>query len=257
MRADPQSTQRVDVLSFYVDPYDDGVSPDGIVLLESKARVAEIPLAPDQSDIIPVKDMRHDFGDTKHHEVFYSLLSRPGSSSTSPTAPPRLSGTTAVVMSPRKFAAGTVVVTGTGAAATVTYKEGRDYVEDDTAGSIARISTGSIPDGATVRSVRRPAGHQFQPGTVAHPPTKLGYPVYIPSSVRPPAPAVRYLMPLFRWHKESSKRKTSSGPAPCSASTWAAPGTRPARGNSRRRRRRSRPERRCRPISRRWSAATA
>ncbi len=212
VRADPKSTQRVDVLSGYVDPYDDGVSPTGIVLLESKARVAEIPLAANQSGIIPVKDMRHDFGDTKHHEVFYSLVSTTRFLEYfTETASVELSGTTAVVVSPQKFAAGTVVVMGTGSAAAVTYKEGVDFVEDDTAGSIARLSTGSVPDGATVQV-------QFVPPPVtrssleasAHPPTKAGYPVSVPSSVRPPAPAVRYLVPAFRWQQKTLPKVRTS-----------------------------------------------
>ncbi len=200
------------MLSFYGDPYDDGVSPDGIVLLESKARVAEIPLAADASDIIAVKDMRHDFNDTKHHEVFYNLVSTTRFLEYfTETTTVKLSGTAAVVVYPKRFAAGTVVVMGTGAAASVTYKEGVDFVEDDAAGSIARISTGSVPDGATVQVqfVAPPVTRSsLEPS--AHPPTKIGYPVSVTSSVRPPAPAVRYLIPAFRWQQESHpKLKTS------------------------------------------------
>lgn len=205
VRADPKSTQRVDVLSFYVDPYDDGVSLDGIVLLESVARVAEIPLAADASDIIPVKDMRHDFNDTKHHEVFYNLVSTTRFLEYfTETTTVELSGTTAVVVSPKKFAPGTVVVMGTGDAVSVTYKEGVDFVEDDAAGSIARISTGSVPDGAKVQvQFVAPPVTRSSLEASAHPPTKIGYPVSVPSSVRPPAPAVRYLIPAFRWQQES------------------------------------------------------
>jgi hypothetical protein len=212
VRADPKSTQRVDVLSLYVDPYDDGASPGGIVLLESRARVAEVPLAADQSDIIPVKDMRHDFGDTKHHEVFYTLVSTTRFLEYfTETATVKLSGTTAVVVSPKKFAAGTVVVTGTGPAASVTYKEGVDFVEDDAAGSIARLSTGSVPDGATVQAqFAAPPVTRSSLEPSAHPPTTTGYPVSVPSSVRPPAPAIRYLIPAFRWQQKTlPKLKTS------------------------------------------------
>ena len=100
---------------------------------------------------------------------------------------------------------------GTGGAVSVTYKEGVDFVEDDAAGSIARISGGSVPDGATVQVqfVAPPVTRSsLEPS--AHPPTKIGYPVSVPSSVRPPAPAVRYLIPAFRWQQESNpKLKTS------------------------------------------------
>ena len=74
VRAHPPSTQRVDVLSSYTDPYDDGVSATGIVQLEQRARVAELPLESDASDVIAVTQLRHDFGDTKHHSVSYSLI---------------------------------------------------------------------------------------------------------------------------------------------------------------------------------------
>ena len=119
------------------------MSPDGIVLLESKARVAEIPLAADASDIIPVKDMRHDFSDTKHHEVFYNLVSTTRFLEYfTETTTVKLSGTPPSSFLPKSFAAGTVVVMGTGNAASVTYKEGVDFVEDDTAGSIAGSAPG-------------------------------------------------------------------------------------------------------------------
>lgn len=212
VRADPKSTQRVDVLSFYVDPYDNGVSAGGIVPLESRARVAELPLAADQSDVIAIKDLRHDFGDTKHHDVFYDLVSTTRFLEFfTETTTATLTGTTAVVVSPGKFAPGTVVVKGMGTASSLTYKAGVDFVEDDAAGSIARIATGSIADGATVEvQFVAPPVTRSSLEPAAHPPTKLGYLVSVPSSARPPAPAVRYLIPAFRWEQTSSpKIKTS------------------------------------------------
>ena len=74
VRAHPPSTQRVDLLSSYTDPYDDGESAVGVVDLVHQARVAELPLESDAAEVIPVKAARHDFGDTKHHAVYYSLL---------------------------------------------------------------------------------------------------------------------------------------------------------------------------------------
>lgn len=212
VRADPKSAQRADLLSFYVDPYDDGTNPDGITLLESKARVAEFPLGADQSDVIPVKDVRHDFGDTKHHEVFYNLLATTRFLEYfTESKDVKLTGTAAVVVSPEHFAPGTVSVRGTGAKSTETYKEGVDYTEDDGSGSITRIASGAITDGAEVEvRFAVPPVTRSSLEADAHPPTKLGYPVSVPSSARPPAPALRYAIPAFRWLEKSTKTTKSS-----------------------------------------------
>jgi hypothetical protein len=212
VRAHPPSTQRVDLLSFYVDPYDDGSSLDGIKPLENKARVAELPLAADQNDVIAIKDVRHDFSDTKHHDVFYNLLSTTRFLEYfTETVTTPLSGTTAVVVSPKKFAPGTVIVRGTGSSASLSYKEGVDYTENDEAGSIARIAGGSIADGATVQvQFVAPPVTRSSLEPVAHPPTKLGYLVSVPSSARPPVPAVRYLIPAFRWEQKTGPKLKAS-----------------------------------------------
>lgn len=72
LTANPPSTQRVDMLSMYTDPFDDGKSKQGAVPVTSKARVGEFPLASDHGGTIDVTRLRQDFGDTKHHEVFCS-----------------------------------------------------------------------------------------------------------------------------------------------------------------------------------------
>ncbi len=212
VRAHPPSTQRVDVLSSYTDPFDDGTSATGIVGRESQARVAELQLASGASPVVPVKGMRHDFGDTKHHTVFYSLLAttRFLEYFTSSSAVV-LHGTTAVVASAHGFAQGTVAVQGTGANAHVTYAEGTDYTENDTAGSIARLAAGRIPDGAHVQvTYNAPPVTRSSLEKDAHPPAPRGYAVDIPSSARPPAPDLRYLIPAFtRGQSSTSAKKTS------------------------------------------------
>ena len=50
-----------------------------------RARVAELPLESDASDVITIDSIRHDFGDTKHHSVSYSLLATTRFPSTSRT----------------------------------------------------------------------------------------------------------------------------------------------------------------------------
>ena len=104
------------MLSFYVDPYDDGVSPDGHRAPgEQGPAWPRSPWPPTQSDIIPVKDMRHDFNDTKHHEVFYNLVSTTRFLEYfTETTTVKLSGTSRCRCFSKRFAAGTVVVMGTG-----------------------------------------------------------------------------------------------------------------------------------------------
>ncbi len=212
VRADPPSTQRVDVLSSCTDPFDDGSSATGMVLRESKSRVAELQLASDASAVIGVTNMRQDFGDTKHHSVFISLLATTRfleyfASASDVT----LHGTTPVVVSAHGFAQGTVVVEGTGAHAAQTYVAGTDFTENDGAGSIARISSGRIPNGATVQvSYVAPPVTRSSLEADAHPPAPQGYLVDVPSSARPPAPDLRYLIPAFSWDRVLSATKKVS-----------------------------------------------
>lgn len=210
--AHPPSTQRVDVLSSYTDPFDDGVSASGVVSLEHKARVGELPLESGDPGDVPVTNMRQDFGDTKHHSVYYSLLAttRFGEYFTS-VADVALHGTTPAVVSKPGFAQGTVVVQGTGANTSHTYVEGTDFTENDSAGTIARLSSGGIPNGATVQVsyVAPPITRSsLEPG--AQPPTSQGYLANVRSSARPPAIDLRYAIPAFGWQRTSSAAKKTS-----------------------------------------------
>jgi hypothetical protein len=210
VRADPASTQRVDVLSYYVDPYDDGTVSTGITLLTSKARVAEIPLKADQSGVIAIKNLRDDFSDTKHHEVYYNLLATSRFLEYfAQTADVTLTGSASAVVSKIGFVPGTVVVSSTGSGTPATYTEGVDYTEDDAAGSIAAIVGGSIVATATATATvqvrfNAPPVTRSSLEKDAKPPTADGYRVSIPSSARPPAPIVRYLIPAFGWQKTAT-----------------------------------------------------
>lgn len=210
--AHPPSTQRVDVLSAYTDPYDDGVSATGTVPLSHQARVAELALEGDASGDITISSMRHDFGDTKHHAVSYSLLATTRFLEYfTVTSDVTLHGTTASAVSAGGFAQGTVVVRGTGADAARTYIAGTDYTENDAQGSVARVAAGGIPDGAVVQvSYAVPPVTRSSLEADAQPPTADGYQVGIPSSQRPPAPDVRYLIPAFGWQRGSSSTSMTS-----------------------------------------------
>ena len=209
--AQVQSTVRVDVLAAWADPYDDGKSKQGAVLLEKTSRVDEIPLTLGQSDLVPLYKIRHDFGDTQHHEVFYSAVATTRFLEYfTEVVTETLSGTGAVVCSKPGFAAGTVEVRAADDTATI-YRSGVDFTEDDKAGSIARISSGSIPDGTSV-SVQfvAPPVTRSSLEKEAKPPTKFGYLLSIPSTARPPAPDVRYLIPAWNWVTVKSASSPSS-----------------------------------------------
>jgi hypothetical protein len=210
-RANVQSTIRVDVIAAWADPYDDGRSTEGAVLLDKTSRVDEIPLSLGQSDLIPLYKMRHDFGDTQHHEVFYSALATTRFLEYfTETVTETLNGTTAVVCSAAGFAPGTVEVRAADDTATI-YRSGVDFTEDDTAGTIARIADGSIPDKASVDvQFVVPPVVRSSLEKVAKPPTKFGYLVSVPSTARPPAPDVRYLIPAWNWVTASSATSPSS-----------------------------------------------
>ncbi len=211
--ANPPSTQRVDMLSVYTDPFDDGTSKQGSVPMTSKARVAEFPLDSHHSDVIDFTKLRQDFGDTKHHEVFYHLLATTRFAEYfTQTATVKLAGTTPVVVSHKGFAAGTVVVTGTGRHASTTYMAGKDFHENDAHGMITRIAKGSIANGAEVEvQFVAPPITRSSLESVARPPTSAGFRLSIPSSARPPAPDVRYLIPAFGWaRKDLTKSKVSA-----------------------------------------------
>jgi hypothetical protein len=206
-----QSTIRVDVLAAWADPYDDGKSPQGTVLLEKTSRVDEIPLALGQSDLLPFYKIRHDFGDTQHHEVFYNAVATTRFLEYfTEVVTERLTGTVAVVCSKAGFAPGTVDVRAAGDTATI-YRSGVDFTEDDKAGSIARIRGGSIPEGGSVEvQFVAPPVTRSSLEKDAKPPTKFGYLLSIPSTARPPAPDLRYMIPAWNWVTVKSATPSSS-----------------------------------------------
>ena len=211
LMAHPQTSQRVDVLAQWTEPYDDGRNPAGPVELHGTARVGELPLQPDSPDTRKLADLRHDFGDTKHRVVYYEAqatsrfleyFTKNGSAT--------LTGTSPVTVSPKGFAPGATTVRH----GTVTYRAGVDYLLNDNHGTIARIAEsqgGSIPDMQTVEVdyvVPPVTRSSLEPD--AHPPTSKGIKVSIPSSARPAVPDVRYVIPAFEWLGSSSPAKIIS-----------------------------------------------
>lgn len=143
----------------------------------------------------------HGFSDTKRHVVDYSLV---GTTRYMEYFVQRnkigLPGTTAVKVAGSGIAPGTDVLRSVDG--TVTYQRDVDYAVDYAAGTVQRIAAGAIPAGGIVEvaivalPVSRPS-----PGT----PKRLD----IPSTARPAAPKVAWIVPTFGW-TESSGRLTTT-----------------------------------------------
>jgi hypothetical protein len=207
---DPPSTSRLDVLAQWTDPFDDGHSASGSVPLHGNSRVGELSVGRSDPTTEPFSDLRHDFGDTKHHIVYYE-----GRATTAfleyftEAVDANLNGTAATVVA-AAFAPGTVRVSGTGPLAHEVYSPNVDYREDDAKGSLTRVATGGIASGATVQvQYVSPPVIRSSLEADAHPPTPKGNRVSVPSTTRPPVPDVRYILPAFAW-------KSSTAPTPTS-----------------------------------------
>ena len=139
---------KLDVLSKWEEPFDDGVNPLGSVYCSTTHRWARSRSASEQPPPISVDDagpgLRHDFGDTKHRLVYYEAQA-----TTSfleyfvETDKVTLHGTAPTVVNAGGLATGATTVKSIGTPA-ITYQPTVDYIEDDAAGTIARTPTSAI-----------------------------------------------------------------------------------------------------------------
>lgn len=143
--------------------------------------------------------LSHVYPDTKHRDVFYRA-----------TATSRfieyfrvaqdivLNGTTAVLLDVNGLVPSIERVTSPDGS--TTYRATADYVMDAEAGTITRVSSGAITDGASVHItyVARPVARDSLE-KIVKPNTKLGLPVTIPSSAPPASLDLRYVVPSFAW----------------------------------------------------------
>jgi hypothetical protein len=184
------STARVDVLAEWTEIVDSGRdSPDPA--LESFRALAFTHVVTEtgnaQADTLIG---RHEFGDTRHRRVEYTATatSRFVAYFARQTQH-RLTGTTPQVLD----GAGLVRNSVTVGVAAGQYAEGRDYVLDLVAGTIARTVPSGMPSGqlVTVRYTALPVTRVSENPAVRD----------VPSTARPPAPAVRYAVPAFSWSR--------------------------------------------------------
>jgi hypothetical protein len=195
------STSRVDALATWVDPVDGGPgSGPPTEQVHRRDHAFAIPLDRDEEDPdeddYPVDD-RHEFGDTKHHEVTYELQATTAFAEyfTKGATFPWTGGRIALPSFDEGIVTGSVRVRG--ADGTV-FEADRDFVVDHDAGSIAgpRGSAGRIAVGDDVRVTWLP-----------NPITRDGgpsLPLHVPASTRPLPPIVRDVVPTFAWSTERS-----------------------------------------------------
>jgi hypothetical protein len=207
---DAQSSQRIDILAAWKEPFDDGTNPAGSVELAGNGRVGELEIALGSPNTIALNAMRHDFGDTKHRVVDYQALATSRFLEYfAEYATVNLSGTTPVTINAGGIAQGSLIVTDTTTA--LAYQSGVDFTENDTAGTIVRINGGAMPNPATVNVqyvVPLVTRSSLEPA--ANPPTPQGTPASIPSSARPAPPGVSYILPAFEWIKKSTSSQVKS-----------------------------------------------
>jgi len=209
---DPPSTSRLDIVASWMEPFDDGTSASGSVELAGNARVGELDVLPTDPTTEPFSNLQHHFGDTKHRNVYYEARATTAFLEYfTETVDVTLTGTTPTLVDSTGLAQGTVVVSGTGAAAATTYVPDLDYVEDDAAGTLARIAGSTIASGAVVEVTYVPPPvlrSSLEPD--ANPPAPQGNLLSIPSSARPAVPDVRYLLPTFAWQYSADPTPTST-----------------------------------------------
>ncbi len=222
IEVDYMSSQKLDIFSVWSEPFDDGINPIGSVELPFNCAVGEVTLDLTNdtatSVTIPsagppaVPSLRHDFGDTKYRLVYYEARSTSRfleyfTESVSVT----LTDATPATVDPGGMATGTVVVSSEGSGSTPSdmYQPTIDYTEDDVAGTITAIEGGAIigSHGGTatvnVSYVPPPVTRSSLEEVVA-PATATGYPLIVPSTARPSAPDVRYVLPLFSFTDTTS-----------------------------------------------------
>ena len=198
-------------------------------ILKAKADVVEIPISPQDDSVALEGGILHEFGDTKHRKVDYTFegtsrfseyfreerdLTLPDSAPApapapgpTPTATPKALATPVKEPTPTPLPSGTpgllapeglvedsdivrTVPPPTGPDPQVRYTRDRDYTINYAAGTIARTSGGAIGSTDTVRVefIRKPVTRE-----------SIVSPVDVPSSARPAAPKVLYVIPTFRW----------------------------------------------------------
>jgi hypothetical protein len=204
---DRRSTSRLGLLAAWTDPVDriDRPAPESA---DATAQAFEVQVnsAEAGSDVIAVNEA-HEFHDTKYHKVSYTAVATTRFAeyfverttrtlSTDPDNP--------TVISTEGIVPGTdaVAANGDGTSARVTYVRGTHYNVDYADGTMVAL-VDNLPGNLEVAFVPPPVTRQsteVEPVAV----------VNVPSSARPAAPDVAYLVPTFGWEQQSTATSIAS-----------------------------------------------
>ncbi|MGD0083458.1 MAG: hypothetical protein ABSD78_09720 [Acidimicrobiales bacterium] len=201
-------SSKVDLLSSWTTPFDDGTNPAGAVSLPGNAHLADLPLqlADPVPQSITVSDVRHDFGDTKYRLVNYQAqVTSRYLEYFQEYANVTLNTSTPTTINAGGLATGATVVSATlmvgtpPQQTTVTYQPGVDYIEDDVAGTLMLTAGSAISGPVDVRYVAPPVTN-----------VSPVVPLAVVSTARPAAPEIAYILPIFSFDTSSTSSTVTS-----------------------------------------------
>jgi hypothetical protein len=192
-----QSTGQLALNATWTDPVDD-LALDHPTSRTSTATPATVRVEadPDPSTGQGVEfPAVHALGDTRRHQVTYSVT---GTTRYLAQFTQRgvvtFKATDKVRLAPKGFLAGSEVLRSTDG--TVSYRRDVDYDADPAAGTIGRLDGGKIPAGTGIEVALVPLPVSRTSGTIVKD---------IPSTVRPDAPKVAWIVPTFGWSETSAQ----------------------------------------------------
>ena len=191
LQFDSETTHSVYAHVEWTDTVDDPTQPAPVTATRSADLVPGVAASDDTSSTLEVA---HPIGDTRHHEVTCTPVATSRFAAYfAQHATVQLNGQTPAQVAPQ-FAAGTVIVRDPGSPATI-FGIDRDVSVDNQRGTVTRLPTGAVPDGATVDI-------EF----VVPPITQAGpaQSVTVLASARPAAPVVHSVVPAFVWKAQRS-----------------------------------------------------
>ncbi|MBW4717798.1 hypothetical protein [Saccharothrix obliqua] len=192
LRFDRASTGKVDLEATWTEWVDLPDRPAPVNRPGSAHAFQVVAESADPTDTLLPVDRTHEFHDTKHRKVTYTPIGTTRFAECFvERAKVRPTGVEPVKVADG-IAPGTDIVRGKD----ITYVRGADYAVDYAAGTISRVGD-AIPSGAEVE-----VAHVPPPITSAG----VAVTVDVPSSARPTAPDVAYVVPTFGWRTETSER---------------------------------------------------
>lgn len=216
-----KSTGRIDLDALWDEYVDDGpgaalpTRPDpsnpgawlarpGLQAIPISAPVSPQPFLDLPPDVwntaeVPAPGPRHEFADTKHRDVQYVTRSysrfdeffRKEDTIDFGSANPFLVDAAGIVHASLRL---TSTISSVNGPRTASYSEGVDFSVDETTGEVTRLGGSAMPDAVDASWVPKPNDRLGGP---------LVTPLNVPSSARPDAPKLVYVVPTFQWRDTS------------------------------------------------------